>query len=393
MSKHSVVIIGGGFAGVFAAHTLLQRGITVTLVSQTNHFTFTPLLHEVATGSLIAHDATFEYEGFFHSKSFHFVRGRVVHIDRQAKEIELEEGGRVAYGILVVATGSVTNEYAIKGVEHAYVLKSIEDAVELKRAMLARAQDLKRHVSVTVVGGGPTGLELIFDIDRMLKALKRRARGSDYDLRLVHATDVFCRGGGERIQAYIGRALKRARIEVVCGAYAQAITPSQVHTSVGSFHSDVTILCAGVRPQTDAFRGDLALDKQGHIPVHSSMQSVEDPHVFAIGDVVTIGNQPPPKLAQTAVRQAAIAAHNIGCLLKDKNAILTNYKPNVIGVLFSLGYGDGVGTIGSVMVKGVFAWYLWRTVYLFKTPGLWNKLRVAFSWTMDLFQGRNLTEL
>lgn len=281
----------------------------------------------------------------------------------------------------------------MKGVEHAYTLKSIEDAVKLKKAIISRAQNADRHVAVTVVGGGPTGLELVFDIHQLLKDLRRKHRGTDYDVRLVHATDVFCRGGGDMVQTYISRALHRARIEVVCHAYAQAITPESVETSVGSFHSDVTVLCAGVRPNTDLFKESLHLDDQGHIPVAASLQTVEDPDIFALGDVIAIDGQPVPKLAQTAVREAPIVAHNIARLLQDNKAVLKAYKPKVIGMLFSLGYGDGVGTIGPVLVKGVLAWYIWRTIYLFKTPGLWNKLRVAFSWTLGLLKGRDLSEI
>lgn len=377
---------------MYTAQGLLKRHIPVTLVSETNHFTFTPLLHEVATGSLIAYDAMFEYESFFNSKHFRFVRGRVTGIDRQAREV-LVGDERLAYRFLVLATGSTTNFYSIKGTRHAYTLKTIEDAVKLKRAILARAQDADRHVAVTVVGGGPTGLELIFDIHQLLKDLRRTSRAADYDLRLVHATDTFCKGGGDRIQGYISKALKRTKIEVACNAMAQTITQDSVETSAGTFHSDVTVLCAGVRPNTDCLKGALELDPQGHIPVVSTLQSLEDPRIFALGDVIAIDGAPAPKLAQTAVREANVAADNIARLLKNQHAELRSYQPKVIGMLFSLGYGDGVGTIGPILVRGVLAWYLWRTVYLFKTPGLWNKLRVAFSWTLDLFQGRNLTEL
>ena len=392
MSHQPVVIIGGGFAGVYTAQSLLKRNIAVTLISETNHFTFTPLLHEVATGSLIAHDAIFEFESFFHSKKFLFIRGRVTGVDRANKEVKVGNE-RISYSILVIATGSTTNFYSMKGVEHAYTLKSIEDAVKLKKAIISRAQNADRHVAVTVVGGGPTGLELVFDIHQLLKDLRRKHRGTDYDVRLVHATDVFCRGGGDMVQTYISRALHRARIEVVCHAYAQAITPESVETSVGSFHSDVTVLCAGVRPNTDLFKESLHLDDQGHIPVAASLQTVEDPDIFALGDVIAIDGQPVPKLAQTAVREAPIVAHNIARLLQDNEAVLKAYKPKVIGMLFSLGYGDGVGTIGPLLVKGVLAWYIWRTIYLFKTPGLWNKLRVAFSWTLGLLKGRDLSEI
>lgn len=392
MHHQPVVIIGGGFAGVYTAQGLLKRNIPVTLVSETNHFTFTPLLHEVATGSLIAHDATFEYESFFHTKQFRFVRGRVTGIDRQSKEIQVGEE-RIPYRYLVIATGSTTSFYSIKGTEHAYTLKSIEDAIKLKRAILSRAQDNGRHVSVTVVGGGPTGLELIFDIHQLLGDLKRKSRAADYDLRLVHAADTFCKGGGDRIQAYISRALKRAKIEVHCHTMAQTITPNSVETSSGTFHSDVTVLCVGVRPNTDFLKGSLTLDAQGHISVYASLQCVEDPHIFALGDVIAIDASPVLKLAQLAVQEAKVVADNIAALSHDHRAELRRYRPKVIGMLFSLGFGDGVGTIGPVLVKGILAWYLWRTVYLFKTPGLWNKLRVAFSWTLGLFQGRDFNEI
>lgn len=392
MPHHPVVIIGGGFAGVSTAQGLLKRNIPVTLISETNHFTFTPLLHEVATGSLIAYDAMFEYESFFHSTLFRFVRGRVTGLDRQAHEVLIGDD-RVLYRFLILAPGSTTNVYSMKGTEHAYMLKSVEDAIKLKRAILARAQDAERHVAVTVVGGGPTGLELIFDIHQLLGDLKRKSRTADYDLRLVHATDTFCKGGGDRIQGYIAGALKRTKIEVVCGAMASAITSDSVETSAGTFHSDVTVLCAGVRPNTDFLKGVLELDPQGHIPVASTLQSVEDPHVFALGDVIAMEGVPVPKLAQLAVQEASVAADNIARLCHNPHAQLRGYNPRVIGTLFSLGYGDGVGTIGSIFMKGVPAWYLWRTVYLFKTPGLWNKLRVAFSWTLGLFQGRNVSEL
>ena len=392
MSEHKpVIIVGGGFAGVFTAKHLLSRGIPVVLISETNHFTFTPLLHEVATGALISHDATFEYEHFFHSKPFRFIRAKVTSIDRAQKQVLIGDK-KLLYDFLIIATGSVTNFYSMKGIEHAFVLKNIDDAVALKRAILTRAQGVDRHVSVSVVGGGPTGLELIFDIDRMLRALKKKDPQANYDLRLIHATDIFCRGGGDAVQKYVGRALQKAGIDVLCGIYAQGVTPSEVQTTAGSFHSDVTVICSGVKPNTDIFKDSLSLDERGHISVYQTLQSVEDPSVFALGDVISINNEPVPKLAQTAVREAKILAENIVRLQKSPQAQLKSYQPKVFGMLFSLGYGDGVGTIGSVTVKGFFAWYLWRTIYLFKTPGLSNKLRVAFSWTMDLFQGRNLTE-
>jgi len=392
MSNNPVVIIGGGFAGVYTTKELLKLGVPVLLISETNHFTFTPLLHEVATGSLISHDVIFEYESFFPQDGFEFVRGWCDGIDRANKTISV--GSRtIAYSQLVIATGATTNPWKIEGVEHALVLKNVEDAVKLKRAMLSSIQDGDHHTCVSVIGGGPTGLELIFDIAQMLGDLKKKNHEIDYTIRMIHSRDTFCQTEQESVQTYIRQALDKAGIEVVCGAYAQAITETQVVTSVGTFDSNVTVLSAGVRPNTDMFKGDLELDERGHVLVNEHLQTLQDPSIFAVGDVASFDGTPIPKLAQIAVREAPVAAQNIAIIHRGTGEPMQVYTPKTLGILFSLGFGDGVGVIQSRIFKGVLAWYLWRTVYLFKTPGLGNKLRVAFSWTLGLFQGRNLTEL
>ncbi len=376
---------------MYTARGLLKRGIPVTLVSDDNHFTFTPLLHEVATGSLLPNDIIFEYERFFHSKAFRFIRGRVEDLDPEKKTIRLTGGHSLEYSYLVIATGSVTNLTQVAGSQHAFVLKDVHDAVKLKSAILARAQDYNRHVAISVVGGGPTGLELVFDLDLMLRALRRKNPDSHYTLRVVHGSDTFCSMSVPPVQKYIRRALERAGIEIICNAMAQEITQDEIKTTQGTFHSDVTILCAGVLPNTSML-GTLKKDEKGHIPVNAFLQTLEHPSIFALGDIIAVNGTPVPKLAQTAVREADVVAANIQSLINSEPPRVS-YKAQVIGMLFSLGFGDGVGVIGRVVVKGIPAWYLWRTVYLFKTPGLFNKLRVAFTWTLGLFQGRNLTEL
>ena len=257
--------------------------------------------------------------------------------------------------------------------------------------MLSRAQSADERVQVTVVGGGPTGVELAFDMAMMLAAVKKKAPALEWGVRLVHAKETFCRLDDDGIQGYIRRAMDRVGIEVVCGAKATGLKDGVLETTVREFDSDVTVMAAGVRPNTDVFADDLELDARGHVPVNASLQYVHDQHVFALGDIAAIDGEPIAKLAQTATREARVVAQNIQRMFADE-ALLT-YEPKVIGMLFSLGFGDGIGRIGGRMIKGWFAWWLWRTVYLMKTPGFSNKLRVAFSWTLDLFGGRNLVEL
>lgn len=392
MNKHKpVVVVGGGFAGVYATKELLKRGQRVLMISATNHFTFTPLLHEVATGSLTSHDISFEYETFFHSDAFEFLRARAEKLDVEHQEVHVD-GQKIPYRALVLATGATTNFYKMSGVKHAHVLKTTEDAVKLKRAILRRAQGPKKSVSVTVIGGGPTGLELVFDLCQMLEHLKRKHPEGEFTVRLVHGSDVFCGNQDVQMQTYIRDQLDAACVELVLNTYAEGVEPGKVLTTSGEYQSDVTVVCAGVKPNTDFLGLAVDRDEHGHVLVNPQLQT-SDARVFALGDIISMPEMKIPKLAQTAVRQAPVLAKNIVASLEDKEDQFETYHPEVKGMLFSMGFGDGVGVIGRRVVKGIPAWYLWRTVYLFKIPGFWNKLRVAFGWTVDLFQGRNLTEL
>lgn len=390
MSAHPIVVIGGGFGGVYTTKHLLKKGYRVVLISQSPHFTFTPLLHEVATGSLLTHDIAFEYESFFHSPLFEFVVGTVTHIDPKEKSVWMDQR-YISYDTLVIATGSKTNERLIAGMEYAFELKAVEDAQRVKKAMIAKAQGPEKKVRITVIGGGPTGCELVFEIERLLLALKKRHPELKHTLRLVHSKKEIGAATHQDMQRYIDQRLVRAHIDVVREALAQEVTQTHVITNKGTFESDITIVAAGVRPNTEAFLNVLPTNPSGHLIVESTLQVQGVSHVYALGDVICFQDAMLPKLAQTAVPQAQIVADNI--VRAACKQPLRSYRVQIKGFLLSLGYGDGVGDIFGVVVNGPFAWYIWRTIYLFKTPGLTNKLRVAFSWTIGLFTGRNLTSL
>ena len=388
MNKKPIVVIGGGFGGIYTIKDLLKQGERVVLISTSQHFTFTPLLHEVATGSLMSHDIAFEYESFFRSDLFEFVSGSVTRIDPESMCVWIGETC-IAYDRLVIATGSRTNEHLVKGMEYVYELKRVEDAVAIKHAVITKAQHVEKHVSVSVIGGGPTGCELVFEIKRLLLALKKRHPTLVFQVRLIHSKKDL--GGSTRsdMQTYISNRIKHSGIEVVYDALAEEVTTTQVITNKGTFVSDVTILATGVRPNTDVFQGVLPLDAKGSLLVEPTLQVVGHPNIFALGDIIQLGKSFIPRLAQTAVQQASIVAKNIQ--YQEQGKPLQSYEMKLKGYLLSLGYGDGAGEMLGFFIKGALAWFLWRTVYLFKTPGFKNKIRVAVSWTIDLFQGRDLT--
>ena len=388
MSK-KIVVVGGGFGGVYTAKYLLKKGYKVLLVSEQNYFTFTPLLHEVATGSLIQHDVTFEFESFFKSRMFEFVRGHVESVDPKKRVVKTKED-ELSYDYLVLATGSRTHTHKIQGVQHALELKNIIDAMAIKHAVVSLAHK-REAINLTVVGGGPTGVELVFELDRLLVSLKRKHPRLKWSLRIIHSREHFCGPDSSPVARHIAHLMKQRHIQPVVNAYAEVVTPTTVQTTAGTFDSDVTILVAGVRPNTDFIKGVFERDERAFLLIDAYGRVSGHSEVFALGDMANFEIPEIPQLAQTAVQQACVVADNIDRTVKKQD--LRVMKMNIRGMLFSLGYGNGVGQIGPWTVKGVLAWYLWRTVYLFKTPGLANKLRVAFSWTIGLFQGRNLSEL
>ncbi len=387
-NQESVVIIGGGFGGVYAAKHLLRAGLSVTLVSDRNYFTFMPLLHEVATGNLVTHDIVFEYESFFKHKNFHFVSGKVTALNTTERTVMVQDAA-IPYTYVILATGAVTNHYDISGIEHAFELKSIADAIALKQAIISRVQSLKHSVAINVIGAGPTGIELVLEIDQLLKQLQKNDASISFTLRLLNASETILRPYPKKVQSYAAAVLNACDIPLEGNVCVAEITPTSVLTNAGKvYDSDITILAAGVVPNVSYVPAEL-LDKDNHVAVNEYLQS-RDQHVFALGDIVAINGKSVPKLAQIATDQANIVAQNIAALVNG--ASMNAYSMKLKGMLISLGKGKAAGVIGSVVVTGFIAWFIWRTVYLFKTPGLVNKLRVAFSWTLNLWAKRNTAE-
>lgn len=390
MKDSKVLVVGGGFGGVYAARTLLQRGFDVTLVSRTNFFVFTPLLHEVATGSLNPNDITFEYSDFFQDKDFTFFRETIVEYDFENRSVRTSDGERLEYDYLIISTGADTNFYGTKGSELTLTLKTIEDAQRLKKRIVELAQGIERSVVVTVVGGGPTGVELAFEVEEFLRAIKKHSPTLKYAVRLVHAGNSLCDTFPKSIQNYALRQMYKEGIDVRLGTVASEVTSEAVITKDGEhIESDITVWTAGVTPNTKEV-SDEYKDERGNIIVDDYLRIRGREREFAIGDVIVQGERAVPKLAQTASRQGPLAARNINALLQNK--ALTPYKPHVSGALISLGKGRGAGKIFGVTFKGLVGWVIWRNAYLSKIPGFRNKTEVFSTWLTNFFSSRDLFE-
>ncbi|MEX0933612.1 MAG: NAD(P)/FAD-dependent oxidoreductase [Candidatus Paceibacterota bacterium] len=390
VKKAQVLIIGGGFGGVYAARTLLKKGFNVTLVSKTNFFIFTPLLHEVATGSLNANDVTFEYSDFFHNKNFTFFRETIVGVDFDERLVRTSDDERLSYDYLVISTGARTNFFGAKGSEHALELKTIEDAVLLKRTVVSLAQGIERDVVVNIVGGGPTGIELAFELEEFLRAIKRRSPSLKYKVRLIHAGNSLCTTFPLSVQTYAYNEMKKEGIDVRLETTVTEIMLGGVVTSAGEhLGGDVTVWTAGVTAQTDCVPAGYT-DERGNIVVDTTLRIRGREKEFAIGDCIVEGENAIPKLAQTASKQGPVVAWNIDADAHGRE--LKTYVPRVRGMLLSLGKGRGAGSLFGIVFKGFLGWSIWRSAYLSKIPGFRNKLDVSVTWIISFFSSRDLFE-
>ncbi len=388
MKKHPIIVVGGGFGGVYTAKYLLKKGFRVLLISEQNFFTFTPLLHEVATGNLTRSDIIFEYESFFRNSRFEFLRGKVTKLDLEKQKVFTRKNSH-AFSYVVLATGAKTNYFNLKGAEHTLPMKTIEEAVAIKQRLIELAQGETKRICVNVIGGGPTGVELILEIEQFLAAIKKRTEGVMYELRVIQGDKTILPFFSPKTQVYAKKTLKKHGIKVFSGTYATEATASKIKTTKGTFNSNLTIMTAGVMPRTKCANKSM-LDDKSYVCVDDFLQIEKTKNAFALGDIIVQNGERLPKLAQTAADQAKIVAENIARTKSGRKLI--PYKMKLQGTAISLGFGRGAANIFGIHLKGFLAWWLWRTIYLMKTPGMKNKLRVSFSWTLNLFTGKNLTE-
>lgn len=390
METAHIIVIGGGFGGVYAVKDLLRKGYKVTLISQTNFFVFSPLLHEVATGSLHSNDITFEYSSFFNNKNFTFFREQVTSIDFDKLEIHTSDGEVVSYDYLVVSTGASTNFFGSSGSELALTLKSIPDAQLLKSRVVKLAQGLERDISINIVGGGPTGVELALEIKEYLALIKKHSPSLKYLVRLIHSGDSLCPVFPPWIQSYALKRMNQEGVEVRFETYVKEIKDNGVVVQSGELiPGDLTVWSAGVTPNTDIVPSGYK-DERGNVIVEKTLLIQGREREFAVGDVIGITGEAVPKLAQTAMHQGILVAENIHRQIGGKE--LKPYKVKADNQLLSLGKGHGAAKIFGLRLKGFFAWLVWRFAYLTKIPGFRNKLEVFGTWFINLFSSRDLYE-
>jgi NADH dehydrogenase len=407
-AKTRVLILGGGFGGLYAAVHLdktvaADPNIEVTLVSRENFVLFTPMLHEVAAGELEMRDIVSPLRQML--KRVHFLEAEVEAIDLVERRVTLAYGlhhqrKNLAYDHLLIALGSETNFFKLPGVEErALTMKSLGDAVLLRNQMLATlemaslvedAAVRRAMLTFVVAGGGFAGVETIGAVnDFVREAVIHYPNLRDDDLRvvLIHPNAVILPELGENLGRYAQRKLANRKVEIRTETRVTAFSDHGVELGDGGTIAAQTLVwTAGVTPP--AVLRDLPCKKEkGRIVVEETLELPGFPGVWAVGDCAWIPNaktgKPHPPTAQHALRQALCGAKNIIAAIRGKRK--TPFAFTTLGQLATIGRRTGVASILGIHVSGLFAWWLWRTIYLAKLPRFEKKLRVALHWTLDLF--------
>lgn len=416
-----IVILGGGFAGAYCARALewhlrgeLARGeVELSVIDKHNYFVFYPLLVEAGTGTLQPSHAVVSIRSFL--KRGKFLMASAVGVDPVAKTVtvdsesdDTDDTHAVGYDHLVIALGSVTRWPEVKGLrEHAIGIKSVAEAVAMRDRAICQMEyassvsDVelrKRLLHWVVIGGGYTGVEVAGEF---LEYMQKAARHyPTIDASYVKVTLV---DRGERIlntlhpslSAYAADHLKRRGVDVRQGDSVAEVGEGFVKLGSGAVLSAQTcVMAAGIAPPPCVVECGFEHDKGGWLLAEADGRLKGQANVWGIGDCAVNpdgqgGSYPPT--AQHALREGRQVAENIARTLRGKET--RPIKIITQGWLAAFGKYDAVAMVFGIRVTGILAWFMWRTIYLMKMPGIRRSCRVVLDWTADLLFDKDYVEL
>jgi NADH dehydrogenase len=426
-TKPRIVVVGGGAGGLELA-TQLGRSLgrkgqaDITLIDCTTTHIWKPLLHEVAAGTLDSHDDDVAYLAQASANHFRFVLGRMTGLDRVKKLVYLapmksRAGGEVMpasshpYDILVIAVGSVCNDFGIPGVaEHCLFLDTTEQAELfqthlLEAYMRAHALGGARHqqgqLDVAIVGGGATGIELsaqLHQASRLLSAYGLdNVKPSDIKIHILEASPTLLPGLPEHLSRATLQQLRNLGIDVLLGEKVIAVTAAGMKTGSGKFiPAALKVWAAGVKAP-DFLRKipGLETNRINQIMVRQTLQSTTDDDIFAIGDCASCPwpekNRTVPPRAQSAHQMASLTLKNIRRKLDGQP--LLDYRYRDYGSLVALGKYSTVGNLmgnlmGSVMIEGFIARLVYLSLYKMHQLALYGAPRVGLQMVANFFRSR-----
>ena len=416
-SKKRILVLGGGFAGVDCTRKLekyfqTRNDIEITLVSDDNFLLFTPMLPQVASGTITPRHIVMPLRGL--CKKARIYESSVKDIDPTQKHVTLEgtpekRGVRIHYDYLVIALGSKTNFFGLKNVErNSFTMKTLADAISLRNRiidMLEQAENEKnskikqRLLTFVIVGGGFAGVETAGEINDFLSeaiSYYHNIKQDDVQVILIEAVSTILQGFNENLSEHAHNELEKNGIKILLQTAVTSFDGKNVmikklsNTSSNVKQEDVIdshtlVWTAGVTP-VEIIQNSVFKLKNGKIIVNKFLEIPNHPEIFAIGDCSQFDNEDVskfPPTAQLAEAHAKLAAYNIKQSIENKEKKKFVYKWK--GQSAIIGKHYGIAESMGIKITGFWAWVLWRNYYLNKMPNIEKRIRVWLDWNIDLF--------
>ena len=392
LQKPRVVILGAGFGGLTAARKMAGFA-DVTVVDRHNFQTFLPLLYQVSTAGLAADHVAHPVRGALRKTGVQFRMGTPISVDHKNKSVKLDSSEVLEFDYLIVALGSATADFGVPGVfEHALGMKSVHEALTIRAEVLRRFEDLCRFedetiFSISVVGGGPTGVEMAGAFAELVRGpLKndQRHAAAHIKINLIEAGPRILPMFSEKLSAHGKKDLEKLGVTVHLNTAVKAIKPRTIEISDGSkIASEVTIWAAGVKGEPTGAKLNLPLINT-RIDVENTLQVKHYPHIFAIGDIagfVGENGRMLPMVAPVALQQGRHVAQQIKRIAKGQD--LKPFKYLDKGSMATTGRHKAIVEVKSLRMTGIPAWYAWLWLHLFYLLGGRNKIGTVADWTYN----------
>jgi NADH dehydrogenase len=390
-STRSVLILGCGFGGLWAAQGLRRAPAEVTVIDRTNHHLFSPLLYQVATAGLSAPAIAAPIRHILaNQRNATVLMAEAKSIDATGKAVVLEDGGRVAYDYLIVATGAAHSYFGHDDwAPYAPGLKTLEDALEIRRRMLLgferaeRESDPQRRaawLTFVVIGGGPTGVELA---GQFAEIARHTLRGEFRRIDPHSARVVLVEGSSRILGAYppdlsrkAQRQLERLGVTTWVGRMVTKVDADGVSLGYERISARTVVWAAGVAASPLARSLGAPLDRVGRVNVAPDLSVPGHPEIFVIGDLAALEGV--PGIAPAAKQMGRHAAKNVLSLLKKKPTLPFRYRD--YGQLATIGRNSAVAVIGRLKLSGYPAWLTWLIAHIYFLINFRNRLVVMIDW-------------
>lgn len=402
MSRERVphlVVVGGGFAGLWATRALARERIRITLVDRRNHHLFQPLLYQVATAGLSAPDIAAPLRHILgHQRNVEVRLGEVVAIDKQARQIRMADGSTLDYDSLLLATGATHAYFGNdQWADDAPGLKTLDDAIALRRKLLlaferaeAEPDPAKKAawLSFAVVGGGPTGVELAGTLAEIARhTLRNEFRHIDpasAKVRLVEAGLRVLSSFPEVLSLKARRQLEKLGVEVLTGTPVSDIDSQGFKLGEQFVPARTVVWAAGVAASPLARTLDVPLDRAGRVQVQPDLTLPDHPELFVAGDLAALSQadgKPVPGVAPAAKQMGKYVAGVIRARLHGKPEP-GPFKYADYGNLATIGRMAAIVHLGRLQLSGILAWWFWLAAHVFFLIGFRNRIVVLLNWAV-----------